>query len=125
MAQLDLAKYHFKRRWANCTAGNALEFHPRVMALPSSVLDYVIVHELCHTIEKNHTKAFGIGWRCICRIGSANMRCCKKPVFRPIYKLAQWAAIHHALRDELVARKSPYFNSYAALANECKGSRSA
>ena len=49
---------HFKRRWANCTAGNALEFHPRVMALPASVLDYVIVHELCHTIEKNHTKAF-------------------------------------------------------------------
>jgi predicted metal-dependent hydrolase len=49
---------HFKSRWANCTAGNALEFHPRVMALPASVLDYVIVHELCHTIEKNHTKAF-------------------------------------------------------------------
>ncbi|MGA4449484.1 M48 family metallopeptidase [Ectopseudomonas chengduensis] len=28
------------------------------MALPASVQNYVIVHELCHTVEKNHTKAF-------------------------------------------------------------------
>ena len=34
------------------------EFHPRVMELPSNVQDYVIIHELCHTAEKSHTKAF-------------------------------------------------------------------
>jgi predicted metal-dependent hydrolase len=28
------------------------------MELPASVQDYVIVHELCHTVEKSHTKAF-------------------------------------------------------------------
>ncbi|NMY12476.1 M48 family metallopeptidase [Pseudomonas veronii] len=49
---------HFQSRWASCDANNALEFHPRVMELPASVQDYVIVHELCHTVEKNHTKAF-------------------------------------------------------------------
>lgn len=49
---------HFQSRWASCDANNTLEFHPRVMELPASVQDYVIVHELCHTIEKNHTKAF-------------------------------------------------------------------
>ena len=49
---------HFQSRWASCDANNALEFHPRVMELPASVQDYVIVHELCHTMEKNHTKAF-------------------------------------------------------------------
>lgn len=48
----------FQSRWASCDANNVLEFHPRVMELAASVQDYVIVHELCHTIEKNHTKAF-------------------------------------------------------------------
>ncbi|MGA8136856.1 MAG: SprT family zinc-dependent metalloprotease [Pseudomonas gingeri] len=49
---------HFQSRWASCDANDTLEFHPRVMELPASVQDYVIIHELCHTIEKNHTKAF-------------------------------------------------------------------
>lgn len=49
---------HFQSRWASCDANNRLEFHPRVMELPASVQDYVIIHELCHTVEKNHTKAF-------------------------------------------------------------------
>lgn len=48
----------FASRWAHCNVHNMLEFHPRVMELPTSVLDYVIVHELCHTVEKNHTRAF-------------------------------------------------------------------
>lgn len=48
----------FQSRWASCSANNVLEFNPRVMELPTSVQDYVIVHELCHTVEKSHTKAF-------------------------------------------------------------------
>ena len=54
----------FQSRWASCDARNVLEFHPRVMELPSSVQDYVIVHELCHTVEKSHTKAF---WSLVAR----------------------------------------------------------
>jgi len=49
---------HFESRWASCNTHNVLEFHPRVMELATTVQDYVIVHELCHTVEKNHTKAF-------------------------------------------------------------------
>lgn len=49
---------HFQSRWASCNAQNVLEFHPRVMELPASVQDYVVVHELCHTVEKSHTRAF-------------------------------------------------------------------
>lgn len=49
---------HFQSRWASCDSQNVLEFHPRVMELSTSIQDYVIVHELCHTLEKNHTKAF-------------------------------------------------------------------
>jgi len=61
---------HFQSRWASCDAVNVLQFHPRVMELAGSVQDYIIVHELCHTVEKNHTRAFwGLvaqfmpGWR--------------------------------------------------------------
>lgn len=48
----------FQSRWASCDAANILLFHPRVMELAGSVQDYVIVHELCHTVEKNHTRVF-------------------------------------------------------------------
>lgn len=51
---------HFQSRWASCNGANILQFHPRVMELAVSVQDYIIIHELCHTVEKNHTKAF---WR--------------------------------------------------------------
>lgn len=54
----------FQSRWASCSSSNVLEFHPRVMELPTSVQDYVIVHELCHTVEKSHTKAF---WSLVAR----------------------------------------------------------
>ena len=54
----------FQSRWASCTAHNALEFHPRVMELPASVQEYVVLHELCHTVEKNHTKTF---WALVAR----------------------------------------------------------
>lgn len=55
---------HFQSRWASCNAANILQFHPRVMELAGSVQDYIIVHELCHTVEKNHTNAF---WRLVGR----------------------------------------------------------
>lgn len=48
----------FQSRWGNCTAHNTLEFHPRVMELAASAQEYVVLHELCHVVEKNHTKAF-------------------------------------------------------------------
>lgn len=48
----------FQSRWASCSADNSVEFHPRVMELSPAVQDYVIVHELCHTVEKGHTRVF-------------------------------------------------------------------
>jgi predicted metal-dependent hydrolase len=56
--------HYFRSRWASCNTRNVLEFHPRVMELPASVQDYVVVHELCHTVEKNHTRAF---WALVAR----------------------------------------------------------
>ncbi|OED47318.1 metal-dependent hydrolase [Endozoicomonas sp. (ex Bugula neritina AB1)] len=50
--------FKFQRRWASCSDDNVLEFHPRCMEFAPSVLDYVIVHELCHTVAKSHGKVF-------------------------------------------------------------------
>ncbi len=45
-------------RWASCTSEGRLSFHWKcVMALPK-VIDYIIVHELCHLHHRDHTDAF-------------------------------------------------------------------
>lgn len=54
----------FEARWANCTENNVIEFHPRCMEFSNSVMDYIIIHELCHTVEKSHNKAF---WQLVTR----------------------------------------------------------
>jgi hypothetical protein len=45
-------------RWASCSATGELNFHWKVMMLPLTMLDYVIVHELSHLKYPNHTTAF-------------------------------------------------------------------
>jgi predicted metal-dependent hydrolase len=45
-------------RWANCTFDGRLSFHWKcIMALPK-VIDYIVVHELCHLRHRDHTDAF-------------------------------------------------------------------
>jgi predicted metal-dependent hydrolase len=46
------------KRWGSCTPSNVLLLNPDVVKLPYTLIDYVIVHELCHTKVKNHSKAF-------------------------------------------------------------------
>lgn len=45
-------------RWASCSPGGRLAFHWKCMMAPLSVIDYVVVHELCHFHHQNHTAAF-------------------------------------------------------------------
>ncbi|WP_042146300.1 MULTISPECIES: M48 family metallopeptidase [unclassified Pseudoalteromonas] len=47
-----------KSRWGNCTENNVIEFNPKIMEFSGSVIDYIIIHELCHTVEKKHNKEF-------------------------------------------------------------------
>ncbi len=47
-----------KKRWASCTKNNELLFNWRSVMAPSNVLDYIIVHEMCHMNYKNHSKEF-------------------------------------------------------------------
>ena len=45
-------------RWGSCGKSGAVNFHWAAMLLPASMVDYVIVHELAHLIEPNHTPEF-------------------------------------------------------------------
>ena len=45
-------------RWGSCTLNNNVNFNWRLIKAPMFVIDYVIVHELAHLIEANHTPRF-------------------------------------------------------------------
>ncbi len=45
-------------RWASCSKTDALSFHWKCMMAPPKIIDYIIVHELCHIHHRNHTDAF-------------------------------------------------------------------
>jgi predicted metal-dependent hydrolase len=44
--------------WGTCSAKKNLNFNAKIMALPPEQADYIIVHELCHTKEFNHSLKF-------------------------------------------------------------------
>lgn len=47
-----------KKRWASCDSRGNLRFNWQIIMAPPSLIDYVVVHELCHIRIRNHSKAF-------------------------------------------------------------------
>jgi len=47
-----------RSRWASCSENGNLNFNLILAALPIEIIDYVIIHELAHLIEHNHSKDF-------------------------------------------------------------------
>lgn len=47
-----------RTRWGSCSRQGNLNFHYKLVLLPADLADYVIVHELCHVRELNHSRRF-------------------------------------------------------------------
>jgi predicted metal-dependent hydrolase len=61
---------NLKSRWGSCSTTNNINLNIHLMRLPDYLVDYVILHELVHTVHKNHGKQF---WQALDRV-SGNAR---------------------------------------------------
>lgn len=44
--------------WGSCSAGNNLSFNRKLVMAPHEIVDYVVIHETCHMIQRNHSSRF-------------------------------------------------------------------
>lgn len=47
-----------RTRWGSCSRVNALSFTWRLVMAPLEIIDYIVIHELAHILQKNHGRAF-------------------------------------------------------------------
>ena len=47
-----------KSRWGSCSSQGNLNFNWKIVMAPDEIIDYLVVHELCHRLHMNHSKEF-------------------------------------------------------------------
>lgn len=48
----------YKSRWGSCTAKGTISFNWKIMMAPNSIIDYVVIHELCHLKHHDHSPKY-------------------------------------------------------------------
>jgi predicted metal-dependent hydrolase len=49
---------NYNSKWGSCSANNKISYNWRIIMAPDRIVDYLIIHELSHIIEPNHSKNF-------------------------------------------------------------------
>jgi len=52
----------FKSRWGSCDSRGLVQFNWKIIIAPNRIVDYLVVHELCHLQQHNHSPGF---WKCV------------------------------------------------------------
>jgi len=56
---------NYKARWGSCTITNDIIYNWKIIIAPHRIVDYVVVHELCHIHEHNHSSSF---WKLVGKV---------------------------------------------------------
>ncbi len=48
----------FKARWGSCSVTAGIQYNWKIIIAPDRIVDYVVIHELCHILHHNHSPAF-------------------------------------------------------------------
>ena len=62
----------FKSRWGSCTPKGEIQFHWKIIMAPHRIVDYVVIHELCHLKHHDHSPAF---WKSVERLVPDYLEC--------------------------------------------------
>jgi predicted metal-dependent hydrolase len=54
----------FKSRWGSCSINGDLQYNWRIVMAPEEIINYLVVHELCHILHHNHSSVY---WRTVAR----------------------------------------------------------
>lgn len=54
-----------KNKWGSCSKNNQIRYNWRIVLAKTSIIDYMVVHELCHMVQKNHSDKY---WKEVKRI---------------------------------------------------------
>ncbi|MEW8359706.1 MAG: SprT family zinc-dependent metalloprotease [Candidatus Thiodiazotropha sp.] len=62
----------FKSRWGSCHSNGDVQFNWKIIIAPNRIVDYVVVHEICHMKQHNHSPKF---WKCVEKIFPDYLEC--------------------------------------------------